>query len=217
MAVIARKGCSGKTTLAVHLAIAAHLRGRKVLLADADAQRSALEVLRGRQGPGPEVVETAGSKLFALQLSAVRNDVDTMIIDTPAVLEDELGHSIVVSDLSLLVIRPTFLDIAAALRTAEVIRRLRKPGLIVLNQAPVPREGVEPPAVKRAIEALRLMRLPVAPLILRARANYQSVLETGRSVEEMDAANPAAREVAALWGFIERLVYGRAAGARTEA
>jgi chromosome partitioning protein len=217
IAVIARKGGSGKTTLAVHLALAAHLRGRKVLIADADAQRSALEVLRGRQGPGPEVVETAGSKLFALQLSAVRNEYDTMIIDTPAVLEDELSHSIVVSDLSLLVIRPTFLDIAAALRTAEVIRRLRKPGLIVLNQAPVPREGVEPPAVKRAIEALRLMRLPVAPLILRSRANYQSVLESGRSVEELDAANPAAREMAALWGFIERLVYGRPAGARTEA
>jgi chromosome partitioning protein len=217
IAVIARKGGSGKTTLAVHIALAAHLRGRKVLLADADAQRSAAEVLRARQGPGPEVVETSGSKLFALQLSAVRNEYDTMIIDTPAVLEDELSHSIVVSDLSLLVIRPTFLDIAAALRTAEVIRRLRKPGLIVLNQAPVPREGVEPPAVKRAIEALRLMRLPVAPLILRARANYQSVLESGRSVEEQDAANPAAREMSALWGFIERLVYGKPAGARTEA
>jgi chromosome partitioning protein len=217
IAVIARKGGSGKTTLAVHIALSAHLRGRKVLLADADAQRSAVEVLRARQGPGPEVVETSGSKLFALQLSAVRNEYDTMIIDTPAVLEDELSHSIVVSDLSLLVIRPTFLDIAAALRTAEVIRRLRKPGLIVLNQAPVPREGVEPPAVKRAIEALRLMRLPVAPLILRARANYQSVLESGRSVEEQDAANPAAREMSALWGFIERLVYGKPAGARTEA
>jgi chromosome partitioning protein len=217
IAVIARKGGSGKTTLAVHIALAAHLRGRKVLLADADAQRSAAEVLRARQGPGPEVVETSGSKLFALQLSAVRNEYDTMIIDTPAVLEDELSHSIVVSDLSLLVIRPTFLDIAAALRTAEVIRRLRKPGLIVLNQAPVPREGVEPPAVKRAIEALRLMRLPVAPLILRSRANYQSVLESGRSVEEQDAANPAAREMSALWGFIERLVYGKPAGARTEA
>lgn len=217
IAVIARKGGSGKTTLAVHLAVAAHLRGRKVLLADADAQRSAMEVLRGRQGPGPEVVETSGSKLFALQLNALRSGVDTMIIDTPAVLEEELSHSIVVSDLSLLVIRPTFLDIAAALQTAEVIRRLRKPGLIVLNQAPVPREGVEPPAVKRAIEALRLMRLPVAPLIMRARANYQSVLETGRSVEELDAANPAAREMAGLWGFVERLVYGREAGARTQA
>lgn len=217
IAVIARKGGSGKTTLAVHLALAAHLRGHKVLLADADAQRSAIEVLRGRQGPGPEVVETTGSKLFTLQVAAVRNGVDTMIIDTPAVLEDELGHSIVVADLSLLVIRPTFLDIAAALRTAEVIRRLRKPGLIVINQAPVPREGVEPPAVKRALEALMLMRLPVAPLILRARANYQSVLEAGRSVEELDPANPAAREMAGLWGFIERLVYGKRAGERTEA
>ena len=214
IAVIARKGGSGKTTLAVHLAIAAHLRGRSVLLADSVAQRSACEVLRGRQGPGPEWVETSGSKLFTVQMAAVRNGVDTMLIDTPAVLEEEVGHAIVVADLSLLVIRPTFLDIAAALRTAEIIRRLRKPGLIVLNQAPPAREGVEPPAVKRALEALMLMRLPVAPMILRSRSNYQSVLEAGRSVEEQDPANPAAREMGALWDFIERLVYGRETGAR---
>jgi len=214
IAVIARKGGSGKTTLAVHLAIAAHLRGRKTMLADSDAQRSASEVLRGRQGPGPEWVETSGQKLFAVQMAAVRSGADAMIIDTPAVLEEEVSHSIVVSDLSLLVIRPTFLDIAAALRTAEIIRRLRKPGLIVLNQAPPAREGVEPPAVKRALEALMLMRLPVAPMILRARANYQSVLEAGRSVEELDPTNPAAREMGALWDFIERLVYGAANGAR---
>jgi chromosome partitioning protein len=217
IAVIARKGGSGKTTLAVHLALAAHLRGRKTLLADADAQRSASEVLRGRQGPGPDWVETSGSKLFTVQMTAIRNAVDAMIIDTPAVLEDELSHSIVVADLSLLVIRPTFLDIAAALRTAEVIRRLRKPGLIVMNQAPPARGGVEPPAVKRALEALMLMRLPVAPFILRARASYQSVLEAGRSVEELDPQAPAATEMSALWDFIERLVYGRRAGERNEA
>ncbi len=209
IAVIARKGGSGKTTLAVHMAIAAHLRGRRTLLADSDLQRSASEVLRGRQGPGPEWVETTGSKLFAVQMAALRSQVDTMIVDTPAVVEDEVSHAIVVADLSLLVIRPTFLDIAAALRTAEIIRRLRKPGLIVLNQAPPAREGVEPPAVKRALEALMLMRLPVAPVILRARSNYQSVVEAGRSVEELDPSNPGAREIGALWEFVERLVYGR--------
>lgn len=217
IAVIARKGGSGKTTLAVHMAIAAHLRGRNTLLADSDAQRSACEVLRGRQGPGPEWIETSGSKLFAVQMTAVRNGVDAMVIDTPAVLEEEVGHAIVVADLSLLVIRPTFLDIAAALRTAEIIRRLRKPGLIVINQAPPAREGVEPPAVKRALEALMLMRLPVAPMILRSRSNYQSVLEAGRSVEEQDPTNPAAREMGALWDFIDRLVYGRESGARAAA
>ncbi len=52
-------------------------------------------------------------------------------------------------------------------------------------------------------------------MILRARANYQSVLEAGRSVEELDPANAAAREMGALWDFIERLVYGRRTGERT--
>ena len=33
IAVIARKGGSGKTTIATHLALAAHLRGYKTLLA----------------------------------------------------------------------------------------------------------------------------------------------------------------------------------------
>jgi cellulose biosynthesis protein BcsQ len=40
IAVIARKGGSGKTTVAIHMAIVAHLRGRQALLADSDPQRS---------------------------------------------------------------------------------------------------------------------------------------------------------------------------------
>jgi hypothetical protein len=66
--------------------------------------------------------------------------------------------------------------------------------------------GAEPPLVKKAQEALRLMRLPVAPTILRARAAYQSALETGRSAEE--TGGPAGKEVGELWGFVERLMYG---------
>ncbi|MFI4935664.1 MAG: AAA family ATPase, partial [Caulobacterales bacterium] len=161
IAVIARKGGSGKTTLAVHLAIAAHLRGRKTLLADADPQRSSSVVLKNRRGPGPEWIETSGPKLFALQVASMRSNVNALIIDTAAGAEDDLAHAIVLADLSLLVIRPTYLDFAAAIRTADVMRQLRRPGLIVLNQAPTAREGVEPPTVKKAQEALRHMRLPV--------------------------------------------------------
>lgn len=215
IAVIARKGGSGKTTVATHLALAAHLRGRQVLVADTDAQRSVTHVLRGRKASTPTWVETAGSKLFALQLAAQKDATDLMVVDTPAVVEDEIGSAIVIADLSLLVIRPTFLDLAAAIQTAEIVRRLRKPALIVMNQAPVPRGGVEPPAVKKALEALRLMRLPVIPTILRSRAAYQTALETGRSAEEMDGAQEAASEVADLWTFIEGFLYGRRTGERT--
>ena len=208
IAVIARKGGSGKTTVAVHLAIAAHLRGRKTLLADADPQRSSSDVLKMRRGPGPTWVETAGPKLFALQVAAQRSQVGAMVIDTAAGAEDELAHAIVLADLSILVIRPTFLDFAAAVRTAEVVRRLHKPGMIMLNQAPAAREGVEPPAVKKAQEALRLMRLPVIPTVLRARAVYQSALEYGCSAEELEPS-AAGRDVADLWDFIERLAFGK--------
>jgi len=206
IAVIARKGGSGKTTVAVHVAIAAHLRGHKTLLADADPQRSSSDVLKMRRAPGPTWAETSGPKLFALQVAAQRAQVAAMVIDTAAGAEDELAHAIVLADLSILVIRPTFLDFAAAVRTAEVVRRLHKPGMIVLNQAPVAREGVEPPAVKKAQEALRLMRLPVIPTVLRSRAAYQSALEYGCSAEEFEPS-PAAQDVADLWSFIERLAF----------
>jgi len=211
IAVIARKGGSGKSTVAVHVALAAHLGGRRVLLADTDAQRSASQVLKGRQGDGPELAETTGGKLFALQAASVRAGIDLMVVDTPAVVEEEIAHAIVAADLCLLVIRPTFLDLAAAIQTAEIVRRLRKPGLVVLNQAPSPRAGVEAPSVKRSLEALKLLRLPVVPTVLRARMAYQSAFETGRSAEEVDALGEAGREIADLWTFVDGFLFGRRA------
>ena len=50
IAVIARKGGSGKTTVAVHLALAAHRAGLATVLADTDPQGSATEVLKARAG-----------------------------------------------------------------------------------------------------------------------------------------------------------------------
>jgi len=84
IAVIARKGGSGKTTLATHLALAGHLRGRSVVLADADPQRSSTETLRLRTAPGPRVIETSGPKLFALKVASMREGADLLVIDTPA-------------------------------------------------------------------------------------------------------------------------------------
>ena len=208
IAVIARKGGSGKTTVALHLAIAAHLRGRQTLLADADPQRSSSTVLGGRRGSGPNFAQTSGVELCRLQRVAVRREINAMVIDTAAGAGEDLSHAIVVADLSLLVIRPTYLDFAAAVETAEVLRRIGKPGVIVLNQAPVSRAGVEPPLVRKAQAAVRLLRLPVAPTILRSRVAYQQALESGCSAEELSDGGPAAQEVADLWAFVERLTFG---------
>ena len=209
IAIAARKGGSGKTTVAVHLALAAHLAGRRALVVDTDPQKSATEALQMRQGAGPLCIESTPAGLFSAQVGAQKLGVDIMIIDTPAGAEEGMVNAVVLADLAILVVRPTFLDLAAVMHTAAVLKRLRKPSLVVLNQAPVPRDGVEPPAVKKALQALALMRLAVVPVVLRSRASYQTTMETGRSAVELAPAGPAAQELNALWAFVERFAFAR--------
>ena len=208
IAVIALKGGSGKTTVATHLALAAHLRGLKTVLADIDPQQSAVEVLQARERDGPEYIATSGPDLYAAKIAAMRAEKDAMIIDTAAGAIEDLGHAIVLADLSLLIVRPTLLDLAAAVRTANIVQRLKKPAMVVMNQAPPARDGVEAPTVQRALRALKMMRQPVVPTILRTRAIYQTALETGRSAEER-GDEAAIREIVELWAFVERFVFAR--------
>ena len=207
IAVIARKGGSGKTTVALNLAIAAHRRGLKTVVADSDPQRSSVDLLRRRQA-GPPVVATSGRELFALQAASARNGVDALIIDTPAAEEGEVSNAIVLADLSLFVVRPTLVDFYSLARTLKLVRHLHKPAMVVLNQAPHPRGGVEPPAVRTAQAALEHLRLPVSPAILRTRAAYQSALARGCSAEEyLDEA--AAREIEHLWSVVRQEAFER--------
>ncbi len=216
VAVIARKGGSGKTTVATHLALAAHARGLQVMLADTDPQRSAVNLLKARTGPTPAYAETSGSKLVALQFAQQRLETDLIVIDTPAVLDDEICASVNAADMSILVVRPTYLDLASALHTAEITRRLRKPAVILLSQAPPARVGIEAPAVQRALTAIQLINLSVVPVILHARTGFQTALEAGKSVEEADPQGAAAEEIRALWRFVDRTLFERPSGVRAQ-
>ncbi|MDR3507050.1 MAG: AAA family ATPase [Caulobacteraceae bacterium] len=206
IAVIALKGGSGKTTLAAHIALAAHLRGMPTLVADTDPQRSAADIFRARQGEGPQCIAVTGHDLFSAQMSAMASGIEAMVIDTAAGAIEDVGQAIVLADLSLLVVRPTLLDIAAAVRTVDVVRRLKKDAMLVVNQAPPARDGVEAPSVKRAMRALEFLRVPIMPTLIRSRLIYQTALETGRSAEEAFDVS-AAEEIAELWAFIETHVF----------
>jgi hypothetical protein len=52
-----------------------------------------------------------------------------------------------------------------------------------------------------------VLGLPIVPVVLRARAAYQTALESGRSAVEVDPAGAAAAELGALWRFMEQLVF----------
>lgn len=208
LAVIALKGGSGKTTVATHLALAAHLRGLDTLVVDIDPQLSARDILGAREVPGPACVSCSGRNVLAAQFGALSQRRDLLIVDTAAGAVEEVGEAIVVADYAVLVVRPTLIDLSGLARSLTIVRKLGKAYTVVINQAPVPRGAVEAPLVKRAMKGLDYMQVPVAPVILRARSIYQTALERGRSAEETpDRA--AAREIAALWDHVHA---GLAAG-----
>jgi len=216
LAVMSRKGGAGKTTVAVNLTLAARAMGIRAVLADADPMRSAHEVLKGREEAPALLFETSASKLFTLTEACRRSGVELLIIDTPAAPEADVAEAVKVADLCLAVARPTYLDLAAAVLSVAVIHRLGREGLIVLNQCAPSRAGVEPPSVLKAFEALRFAHLPVAPAAVRARMVYQTAFAQGRSVLEIDADGPAAREVRDLFGHVWRRLNGeRPAGIRS--
>jgi chromosome partitioning protein len=115
------------------------------------------------------------------------------------------------------VARPTYLDLAAAVLSVQVITRLGREGLIVLNQCPSARAGNEPPSVVKAFQALRFANLPVAATAIRARMVYQTAFAHARSVLEMEAEGAASQEIRALFGEVWRQLNGKAPAAARSA
>jgi chromosome partitioning protein len=125
-----------------------------------------------------------------------------LLVDTPAGAVDDVREAVAFADFAILVVRPTLLDLAGLAPTLRLVRRLGAPHIVVVNQAPVPRQSVETPLVRRSLLALDYLEAPVAPVILRSRFAYQAALDSGRSAE--DLADPAAAlEIAGLWKVLE--------------
>jgi chromosome partitioning protein len=202
LAVLSQKGGTGKTTLAVHLAVAAWAEQRRVLIADLDPQRSASEWRRARVGSGPGLIESKPGALFVAQQASERAGVDLMVLDTRPAADGDTAEAIRCADLCLVVLRPTFFDLKATARMVDMTQAMGKTAWFVLNQAPPRRGERESPAVLDAVETLKGLGLPIAPVGLRARAIYQQAVARGLTAQEATPASAGAREIELLWGHV---------------
>jgi chromosome partitioning protein len=210
---VSRKGGTGKTTIATHLAVAGAEKGLKTLLADLDPQQSALEWGRLREGLGPrfnarlEVQACPLDGVFGRWMQARREERDLMIIDTRPSADADIVEAMRSADACLMVVRPNHFDLAAVAETAGLARRLRKRCLIVFNQAPPRRNGYEPESVREAYESMRDLGFPVLSVGIRNRLIFQQAVRFGLAAQEVEPRSYAASEIRQVWKEVERALW----------
>jgi chromosome partitioning protein len=200
---VSQKGGTGKTTLSVHMATIAHNRGYKVLLVDLDPQKSSFDWSRCRKIAGPVARSFKPGALFHAQIEARKLGFDVMIVDTPAATLDLSLDAARVSDLIVLVSRPTIIDFRALKELAGLVRALPIASALVLNQAPPQRLGREMGLVSENINLLFELGIHLAPVAIRARQVYQSSFANGLSAAEIQQTSPATDETNRLWSYLE--------------
>jgi len=206
IAVMSRKGGAGKSTLAVHLATAAAAAGKRVMLVDMDPQRSSLEWARERRAEWPVVIEGRAGALFTTHRAAERQHVELLIVDTRSSADAEAAEAARLAELCLIVVRPNFFDLQPLGRTVQLVANMGRPGLFVLNQAPVRRNGVEPRVIRDAVHHLACHGFDLAEVGLRQRTAYQTAMWKGLGAQEDQPDSQAAFEINSLWASLaERL------------
>jgi len=212
ISVINLKGGVGKTTIALNLAATLAEQGHRVVLIDADPQRSATQWAQQGTAAGgtalarlPMAVHPlqadAGAPQFktALEQLAHAAQATLVVIDCPPELSDPALVAALLADLVLVPVTPSPLDLWAAkqaVATAQEARALRdgvKP-LISL----VPSKLLPQTILARDLPAaLAALGEPVAPAITQRVALVEAIV-LGQTISTYAKTSPAAAEFAAL-------------------
>jgi len=196
------KGGTGKTTIAVHLAVAAHRNGRPATLLDADPQGSALDWYRRTPGgyDGPEVQRFGRDRTPAAAIGQTESEI--VVIDSPARLDEKTGRVLSNSDLALVPVRPSGLDLWGTAEFLDVLHEHTDQGLEAAFVGT--QRDVRTSLSGELDEALSELGLPLLDG-LTLRVSYARSMSEGKTV--LDGSDTtAANEVETLYADIEELL-----------
>ena len=197
IAVISQKGGAGKTTLAIHLAAAAHEAGRVALIVDTDPQATASQWAAWREDRAPEVIDSPPPRLAAKVAAARAQGAELIVIDTPPHADSAARAAMELADLVLIPCRPSAFDLAAIQTTAKLVQLLRKPAFVVFT-AGAPNA---PRMYEEAGELVAGYGTPAAPVLIPDRAAYRHASAQGATVMELEPTGRAADDVRRLYAW----------------
>lgn len=201
VAVLSQKGGAGKTTLAVHLAVAATKRKQQVALIDLDPQASATAWGDSRAEEQPVVVSAQASRLTNVLQKAEEGGADLVVIDTAPHSERDALAAARAAHFVLIPCRPAILDLRAISHTVDLINLAGVPASVVLNAVP-PRGNI----ADEAQEAIKQYNIPTAPVRVGQRSAFVHSLTGGLTATEYEPKGKAAEEIRKLYAWLVKQV-----------
>jgi len=200
ISILSQKGGTGKTTLSLHLAVAAQKHGRCAVVIDVDPQASSAEWKDSRAADTPVVVAVPPTRLTHALKAAHDGGADVVFIDTAPHSGDVALSAAEVADLLLIPCRAAILDLRAIGTTAKVAKLSGKPAFVILNAVP--------PQATRALQdaraAVGVHGLKVAPIAIQQRAAFAHSLTAGQTAQEYEPGGKAAEDIEKLYIWLQK-------------
>ena len=200
LSFICQKGGTGKTTLALNIAVEAMRNGLTVAVIDLDPQPSACAWADLRQKRDePVVIDAKPARLAAaVETARAQSGLDLLIIDTGGRTEEGAFAAAKASDLVIVPIQPSAVDLKSIPATRDLIAMAGNPQMlsVMTRVKPIGTRHLETKAW------LEQARMPVCPTLIGDRITFQDAYASGLAVSEYDPGSKAAQEIAALYAAI---------------
>ena len=200
IALMSQKGGAGKTTLAVHLAVAAVDAGERVVVIDTDPQKSATVWSTSREAEAPIVATASVGDVDRVLAAAQGDDMTLAVIDTAPHAAPDAARIARASGLIVIPCRADSLRLGRGRGFGA--DRPGGEGEGSAGTVSLPATGAGGCRGSRRACDLRLARSP--PVEITERRAFSRAIATGRAVTEFEADGKAAAEIRALWAWLQK-------------
>ena len=197
ISLINQKGGVGKTTAAVNLASGLAETGNRILVVDADPQGSVVQWQSIADEAEFEVLHSPSPQL-SKELKTVSRRYDHIVVDSPPAIEDITRAAIEASNLAIIPIAPSPLDIWSSKETIALVNTLGKKyrklnaKILIYRKIPGTRLG------KEARDAMQSYNLDILATEISQRIVFVEAMIAGLSVLKYAPKSIAANEIRSL-------------------